>query len=170
MDIAIIGSGNVATVLGLKLLNGRHRIRQIFSRNAVNGTALAKLLNASFVSETSQLDSCATVWIIAIADNAIPQMIQTLHPGKALLVHTAGSVSMNILSTAATRYGVWYPLQSLRKEIAQTDPVPMLVDASDAKGIEMLTQLAVSIGSSVTQAGDEARRKYHLAAVMMNNF
>ncbi len=41
MDIVIIGSGNVATVLGRKFKAAGHNIVQVFSRNAAAATQLA---------------------------------------------------------------------------------------------------------------------------------
>jgi predicted short-subunit dehydrogenase-like oxidoreductase (DUF2520 family) len=76
---------------------------------------------------------------------------------------------MEVLQPAA-HYGVFYPLQSLRKETGRLPETPIIIDASDADTRHLLEQLGRSISPTVVTAGDDERRKLHLAAVFCNNF
>ena len=68
-------------------------------------------------------------------------------------------------------YGVFYPLQSLRKEISTLPDVPIFIDASDEITRKKLEQLAESISDGdVVAANDDQRLKMHVAAVIVNNF
>jgi predicted short-subunit dehydrogenase-like oxidoreductase (DUF2520 family) len=87
-----------------------------------------------------------------------------------IIVHTAGSVSKDILAAFSTRYGVLYPLQSLRKEMTIIPPIPFLVDGSDDAVTAFVEDFARSISSSVKTVGDEERLKLHAAAVVVSNF
>jgi predicted short-subunit dehydrogenase-like oxidoreductase (DUF2520 family) len=86
------------------------------------------------------------------------------------IVHTAASVSKDILSRAGEHFGVLYPLQSLKKESNHLPDIPFIIDASDENTMKELEALAHSISDKVIEAGDDTRKKLHLAAVFCNNF
>jgi predicted short-subunit dehydrogenase-like oxidoreductase (DUF2520 family) len=171
MDIVIIGSGNTAAVLGRKFKAAGHNILQIVSRNAPAASKLAYEWDTESTNYPSIINRNADVYIIAVADDAIDEVIADLKlPGK-VVAHTAASVSKDILKNVSAHYGVFYPLQSLRKEMNGIPEVPVFFDGSDEKAKKMLEALAHSISHDhVAQAGDEARMKLHVAAVIVNNF
>jgi predicted short-subunit dehydrogenase-like oxidoreductase (DUF2520 family) len=170
MDTVIIGSGNVATVLGKKLFAAGHRVRQVFSRNETHAAALAAQLESAHTSRRDQIDPNAGFYVIALSDNAIPGFIQGLEFQNALVVHTAGAVAAEVLKSVSGNYGVFYPLQSLRANLPQPSQLCMLVDASTPEGLKTISSLAGSMGAFHSIAGDTERLKYHLAAVIVNNF
>jgi predicted short-subunit dehydrogenase-like oxidoreductase (DUF2520 family) len=112
----------------------------------------------------------ADLYLLAVSDIAIEEVKTELRLPQKTIVHTAAAVSKHILAGASTHYGVFYPLQSLRKELAHDPETPMLIDASDAATLQELETLARSISSQVVEADDETRAKLHLAAVFCNNF
>ena len=68
-------------------------------------------------------------------------------------------------------YGVFYPLQSLRKDVDELPDIPLFIDASDEGARKKLEQLARSISrEKVIVAGDKERLKLHVAAVIVSNF
>src|SRR5688500_6933385 len=116
MNIVIIGSGNVAAVLGRKFTAAGHKIIQIVSRNASAASELAYEWDTESANYMSLINQNADVYIIAVSDNALEELVRHLKlPGK-VAAHTAGSVSKEILKDVTSHYGVFYPLQSLRKE------------------------------------------------------
>ncbi len=171
MDIIIIGSGNVAAVLGRKFKAAGHTILQIFSRNATAASALAYEFNSESTNYKSMVHKTADVYIIAVDDDAIADVVHELYlPGK-VVAHTAASVPKEILKNVTSHYGVFYPLQSLRKEMTALPDVPIFFDGSDASTKKVLEQLAQSISAEkVVEASDEARLKLHVAAVVVSNF
>lgn len=170
MDIVIIGTGNVATVLGRKLLAGGHQIVQIFGRNAAAASALAYEFDSESTQYWSVINKDADVYLIAVADDALPEVAANFKVGKGTVVHTAASVSKNILNECATRYGVFYPLQSLNKNSKNLPNIPLLIDGVDRETLLVLSTLAQSISSQVIVATDEVRQKMHVAAVFCSNF
>jgi predicted short-subunit dehydrogenase-like oxidoreductase (DUF2520 family) len=171
MDIIIIGAGNVAAVLGRKFKAAGHTISQIFSRNATAASALAYEFNSESTNYKSMVHKTADVYIIAVADDAIDDVAHELFlPGK-VVAHTAAAVPKEKLKNVTTHYGVFYPLQSLRKDMTTLPDVPIFFDGSDEKTKKILAQLAQSISAEkVVEAGDEARLKLHVAAVVVSNF
>lgn len=170
MEIVIIGTGNTATVLGRKFKAAGHRIVQVFGRNASAASELAYELETESTAYWSVVSRQADVYILAVSDIAIEEIIRELQLPDKTIVHTAASVSKDVLQGAATHYGVLYPLQSLRKSTTYLPEIPIIIDASDAETFEQIATLAGSISEQVVVAGDAQRAKLHLAAVFCNNF
>lgn len=170
MTVAIIGSGNVATTLGRLITKKKHRIIHIASRNVDHACTLAKEFDASFSDYKGINEVSADIFIIAVSDAAIPECIRhfTLH--DKVVLHTAGSVSKDMLKDASANYGVLYPLQSLRKEMQQIPDIPFLIDGSDEGIIKYIEAFARSLSDSVQRTNDEERFKLHAAAVIVSNF
>jgi predicted short-subunit dehydrogenase-like oxidoreductase (DUF2520 family) len=170
MNIIIIGSGNVATVLGRAIHSAGHRIVQVFSYHPEHAERLAILLQAKPVSSLEALEKKADLILVAIPDDAYRTFIPDLPPLDSFVVHTAGSVSMEVLKPTGNRYGVLYPLQSFRRELETPPEFPLLIDASNAENMEWLRRFAMGLSSTVIQATDDLRLRYHLGAVLVNNF
>lgn len=171
MDIVIMGSGNVAAVLGRKFKNAGHNILQIVSRNASAASKLAYEWDTESTNYLSLTSKDADVYIIAVSDDAIDDVVADLRlPGK-VVAHTAASVSKEVLRKVSEHYGVFYPLQSLRKEMTSLPEIPVFFDGSDETARKRLELLAHSISSGyVAPASDEQRSKLHVAAVIVSNF
>jgi len=170
MKIALIGSGNVATVLGRLMKQHNHQIIQVISRDIDNARLLAEELGASYTDFNGKPDSDADMFILAIADQALEHFFSSFGMGNKLVVHTAGSVSINVLSKYSSNYGVLYPLQSLRKEMQVIPRIPFLVDGNSSEVSRVIEDFAHSISDSVRKVGDEERLKLHAAAVIVSNF
>ena len=171
MEIVIIGSGNVAATLGRKFKAAGHEILQVVSRNASAASKLAYEWDTESTNYPSIINRNAEVYLIAVSDDAIDEVIADLKlPGK-VVVHTAASVSKDILKGVSGHHGVFYPLQSLHSEDFDPPEAPIFYDGSDELTKKKLEALANSISPRhVRQADDDARLKLHVAAVVVNNF
>ena len=170
MKIVIIGSGNAATVLGRLMFRNEVEVIQIMSRNIEHAATLANELNCKFSDYNGLPDVNADIYIIAVADTALTPPVEFIKNLNKPVAHTAGSVPKEVLKTISNQYGVFYPVQSLKKEMKIIPPVPILIDASDAFTLDLLKQLALKISDQVQVANDEQRQKLHVAAVFVNNF
>ncbi len=171
MEIVIIGSGNVSAVLGRKFKTAGHRIIQVVSRNALAASKLAYEWDTESTNYPSIINRHADIYIIAVSDDAIEDVLADLKlPGK-IVAHTAASVSKDILKNISEHYGVFYPLQTLRKEMSWLPDAPIFIDGSDEMTKKKLEELAHTISPEhVAHAGDDARLKLHVAAVIVSNF
>ena len=170
MNIVLIGTGNTATVLGRKLKKGGHNIVQVFGRDSTAASDLAYELDTESTNYWNVVNRNADLYILAVSDIAIEEVFQELHLTDKMVVHTAASVSLDVLKGKTEHYGVLYPLQSLKKEVDHLPDIPILIDASDKRTLHLLDVLAHTVSDRVYVAGDEMRLKMHLAAVMVNNF
>jgi len=171
MDIVILGSGNVATVLGRKFKAAGHNILQVVSRNASAASKLAYEWDTESTNYPSIINRNADVYIVAVSDDAIDDVVADLQLPRKVIAHTAASVSKEVLKNVSDHYGVFYPLQSLNKENIDLPEAPIFFDGSDEFTKKKLEALANSISPHhVSLASDDARMKLHVAAVFVNNF
>lgn len=168
MIISIIGTGNVATILGKKWLAAGVVIKEVYGRNFSNAQVLATALNAKAISNTSELDINVDAFIIALTDTAIATI--QLPFTQTIVLHTAGSVSKNALSNFSNNCGVIYPIQSLTKETSLHVNIPFALDGNNETTRNFATNLAQTISNQVDFLGDEERIKIHVAAVVSCNF
>ena len=170
MKVVIIGSGNVATVLSRLLIKKGHSILQVMSRNIDNARILADELNVNYSDLHGQPDEGADIVILAVSDFVVMEGLPQLNFHNKLVVHTAGSVSKEVLSSLSTNYGVLYPLQSLVKDKEVPADIPFLIDGNNEGVIKYLDDFAKSLSTIVQQVNDEDRLKLHAAAVIVSNF
>lgn len=185
MRLVIIGTGNVANVLGRMFFLAGHEMVQVVGRNRDGVMELAGAIKAAPCFEWQEIRKDAEVYILAVSDSVLyrleeeaflPQTKQTEARTSreafknGILVHTAGSVPATVLENIAPAYGVLYPLQTMRKGDDPGNTVPFLLNGNVESVIQTLAILASGISSAVSVTTDEQRAKIHLAATMVNNF
>ena len=112
----------------------------------------------------------ADVYIISVSDDAIPEVSDFLEDNKGLVVHTSGSVPMNVLSIHEN-YGVFYPLQTFSRERKlDLKSVPFCLEAKQDADLTILWNLAGLLSEKVYEVDSAQRKSLHLAAVFVNNF
>ncbi len=170
MKVVIIGSGNVATVLGRKIKEAGHEILEIVGRNEESVSTLALELNADKIYKLNIISSLADIYLIAVSDKAIVEIADELRVDDKLVVHTAASRPIDILENCSTNYGVIYPLQTINKDVNNYPDIPFLVNGVDTATIDTLTDFCSQLSGNVRVASDDERLKLHLGAVFLNNF
>jgi predicted short-subunit dehydrogenase-like oxidoreductase (DUF2520 family) len=170
MRIVIIGSGNVATVISRIILDAKHTIIQVFSRDIVHAKMLADQVQANYTCKMEDIDTSANLYIFSVSDTALYELPQRLSLQNKLVLHTAGSIPKDVLQKSSSKYGVLYPLQSLRKEMEQIPPIPFLVDGCNNEVTKEIKEFAETLSNIVSEANDEERLKLHVAAVVVSNF
>ncbi|HKH61029.1 MAG TPA: DUF2520 domain-containing protein [Flavitalea sp.] len=170
MRIVIIGTGNTATVLGRLFHGAGHTILQVVGRTSTHLKQLGNILRSTITSNPKELNTEGDLYIIAVSDNAISQVASWLRVDKKLVVHTAGSVDIEIISGCSKNYGVLYPLQSLRKEMDELPHVPFLVEGNTKDDGALIHDLASTISGNVKFATGHQRLMTHIAAIMVSNF
>lgn len=170
-NIVIIGAGNVATNLGIALFKEGYLISQVFSRTIKSAELLARKINAKAISDLKQLDPTAIIYIIAVKDDAIEQVAKKINLKDKIVVHTSGSIPMNLLKNVSKNYGVFYPLQTFSKERnLNFKNIPICIEANNKSTSTTLTYFAKSFCTNVQHINSEQRKTIHLAAVFACNF
>ena len=170
MKVTIIGSGNVATVLGKMIKNGGHDIVEVAGRNKNEVKKLTAELLAVENYNLDKIEGLSDIYIIAVSDKAINEIASQLRLTNQLVVHTAAAVPANVLEQCSSSYGVIYPLQTLNKEGNTIPPMPLLVNGNNENTTKQLLKFCSQLSENVQVATDEERLKLHLCAVLASNF
>jgi predicted short-subunit dehydrogenase-like oxidoreductase (DUF2520 family) len=170
MRIVIIGSGNVATVLGRLFKKNNHEVIQVMSRKQEHAKILADELGCSYTNYEGITDMSADIYLVAITDGVLFDLDKSFRLGNKLIVHTAGSVSKEVLKDISNNYGSLYPFQSLRKEMNSFPEIPFLVDGNTGEATTLIEDFAKTLSPVVIRTSDEERLKLHVAGVVVNNF
>lgn len=173
MKIALIGAGNVATCLGPRLKEAGHEITAVYSRTVESARALADRLGATYTTDLKDVPASDAA-IVMLKDDALKELAPAISDSlnDTLLLHTAGSVSMDIWYTAgAMKYGVLYPMQTFSKtSVIDWSQVPLFIEGSSDQTLNSIRELALTVSPDVTVLSSEGRKKLHLAAVFTCNF
>ena len=171
--VVFLGAGNLATNLAKALYRKGFRIMQVYSRTEESARTLANEVEAEYITDLKGVSNEARLYIISLKDAAFVELLPQITDGKqhALLVHTAGSIPMNIWEGHAERYGVFYPMQTFSKQ-REVDfrEVPFFIEAKRPEDAELLKAVAGTLSDKVYEADSEQRRslaaelleKYHL--------
>lgn len=171
--IALVGAGNVAMHLGMALRNAGCTVLQVFSRTEEAASTLAEKLDCPYTTDIAQMVPDAGLYIVSVKDAALAEVIPPLvhRNPKALFVHTAGSMPIDVWKGEALHYGVFYPMQTFSKGRAvDFTTVPFFIEGSAEEEITALKALAERIGAHAYEATSEQRRYLHIAAVFACNF
>jgi predicted short-subunit dehydrogenase-like oxidoreductase (DUF2520 family) len=171
MKIVLIGSGNVATQMGLALYAIGEEITQVYSKSITNAITLAKCVNALPIDHLQDVDRNADLYIIAVSDRAIESVVLQLKEVTGLVVHTAGSVDITVISKRIKNAGIFYPLQTFSKNKAVNfKNIPLCIEAVDEEELSILQNLGDKLSNKVYVLNGEKRKVLHLAAVFACNF
>ena len=171
LDITLIGSGNIASWLGLKLRRANHKILQVYSREIDHARQLAEKVGAIPVDDLTIVDDRSDVYFIAVTDDAIPTVAEKLHLKDKVVLHTSGITGVEVLSSTSSKTGVFYPFQSISKNNPQfPENFPVLVENPSEDVLDLLTKLAGDVGCYAKEVKGEQRKILHLCGVLVNNF
>ena len=168
IKVTLIGSGNVA-----------QHLLKAFVKNPdielVEVVARTKKELVSFLPAEKIVISCEAmlptdVVIIAVSDNAIEKVSAQITLKDTLVVHTSGTIPMNILDDK-NKKGVFYPLQTFSK-FKEVDfrEIPIAIEAQNEESVALLEKVGKSISNHVQQIDSSQRKTLHVAAVFVCNF
>ena len=166
ITVAIIGFGNVGKHLYEAFsISENCEVVAVFSRNQ------ARFQNLTEIPIVPKLDELpeAAVTIIAVADDAIAEVSETLPERNGLVVHTSGNTPIKAIADTHRR-GVFYPLQSFSKRPVIFKEIPICLEAEQKDDYEVLASLASKLSDRVFNIDSTTRAQLHLAAVFANNF
>lgn len=168
-NITLIGSGNVATHLGLSLIKKGFKIKQVWSRTRDNAEILAKKLHSSATDSINNLEN-SDLYILAIKDDYLESIIQQLDQ-ETNIIHVSGSINIEIFNKKFKHYGVLYPLQTFNKEVTiDFSAIPIFIEANTSKFQNQLLNMGNKLSNTVVIMNSEKRKKLHVSAVFACNF
>ncbi|SUB77258.1 Rossmann-like and DUF2520 domain-containing protein [Porphyromonas macacae] len=171
LRICIIGSGNVATHFARAFHCAGHYIAQVYSRNADHARRPAEETEAEAISGMEVIDRTCDLYLFSIKDDALPSLAAQMPRTSGLWVHTAGSISIDILTAHHECSGVIYPLQTLsRSRDIDFSTVPLYIEGNTRETEKELVALASEISRYVYVCNSLQRAALHLSAAFACNF
>ena len=169
-NIVLIGSGNVATHLGLSLFRKGYKIIQVWSKQLKNANILARKLHTTSTDCLKKLKK-ADLYIISVKDDRLHNTIQQLNINN--IIHTSGSIGIEVFKneSAIENFGVLYPLQTFNKNInINLSKTPICIEANNHKFECYLIDIANTLSKNVILMNSIQRKQLHIAAVFACNF
>ena len=175
--IVLIGAGNLATNLAKALYRKGFRIVQVYSRTEESARELAQKVEAEYTTDLAEVNPYAKLYIVSLKDSAFAELLQGIVEGKreeALMVHTAGSIPMNVWEGHVPHYGVFYPMQTFSKQ-REVDfkEIPFFIEASSTEDAAFLKAIASTLSNRVYDAVytcNFTNHMYALAAELLKKY
>lgn len=131
------------------------------------------MVNVTMVNSRTleHLPDHSDIIIISVKDDAIQEVAGKIKGKASIIVHTSGSVSMDLLENCAENYGVLYPLQTFSKDKElEYNNIPFFIEGNSQATVNVLRQLTEKISPEIFEADSIKRKKLHIAAVFACNF
>jgi predicted short-subunit dehydrogenase-like oxidoreductase (DUF2520 family) len=175
LNIVIIGAGNVAQHIADSFSSHSNlKLVQVFNHQvSKQAKSFAKKYNCNIVADYAAIITNADLYIIAVKDDAIVEVANNLKSLKlkGLVVHTSGSINLNVLKGVSKNIGVYYPLQTFSKDVKiNWKTTPLLIEGNTKIGLQRLQKIAITLSNTVKEVKSNQRLQFHLAAVFVCNF
>lgn len=171
MKVVIVGAGNLATGVALEMHRVGITIGQVYSRTEESAAALAKRVGSVWTTDPGQVIDDTDLYLFALKDSALLEIISRIKPNKGLWVHTAKSVHMDVFKGHVERYGVFYPLQTFTRERPiSLDGTWIFLELHAPEDEKMLKKVAQALSGKVQCLSSKKRKMLHLSAVFACNF
>jgi len=171
ITIVIIGAGKLATNLAIALYNSGQKIVQVFSQDLNNAKVLAAQTEGIAIDDLSLMYNDVDLYIISVPDKAIGSILKQADFSEKRVVHTAGSVSLNIFDPLIKNCGVFYPFQTFSKErLLDFKNIPVCIEANNENFETFLNNIASQLSNNILNINSEDRKTIHLSGVFANNF
>jgi len=177
MTIGIAGAGRVAQALGRVLRERGEPIVALASRNANHAAAAARFIGPIEAVPLSELPSHANRILIAVSDDAIPEVAEELHRGgftSGIALHVSGASPVETLQglrDAGIACGSMHPLQTIATPEQGVASLPGCSYAitGDAAATDWAEEIARKLGGRVLRIPSELRPLYHAAGILASN-
>lgn len=175
MKIVIIGAGSVGTNLHHALESKGIRAEMIHAR-PLTAKREALMVDSRWSIDDSREERPeipqADVYIYAIADHALREVISKVYAPKALHLHTSGSMPIEVFGEDKPHAGVLYFFQSFSREVLIEDwsGIPCIIEGRNIDDIAAIYSLAQCLTSRIYEAGQHDRERLHIAGIFANNY
>lgn len=171
LKIICIGAGNLATQLVLACIQNNQEIYQIYSRSRESAEYLACLCATDFTTDIHAIKEDADIYIYAVKDSVLPEIISLINTNQGIHIHTAGSIPIEIFQGYQENYGVFYPFQTFSKSRqVNFATIPILIEANTESNTQFLEKFAKKLSQHQIRCSSEQRKAVHLSGVFACNF
>ncbi|MCS7074952.1 MAG: DUF2520 domain-containing protein [Bacteroidia bacterium] len=173
---SVVGSGNLAQALIPAFVSVKLQPVQWISRDPTRLFDRFPELAKQFQQISHWNDPLlpADLLLIALTDDKIETYIKEIRnslPPHLVLVHSSGSVPIDVLATETNPYGVFYCLQTFTtgRPVSFSD-IPIFVEGSEIMAEQLLLRIGDRLSRKVYLMDSEHRKMLHLGAIFASNF
>ena len=176
--ISVVGCGRVGGAIGLALQRAGYTVSAAWSQSRAGRQRAHRILDVPVLADPAEVAGAGDVVIVAVPDEAIASTAEQLAPGlrsRAFVVHTSGGTSVAALGAAAqagARTASAHPLQSVPDAVHGADALrgaAVAVTCDPPDRLEVF-RIARAWGGRPFLLPDNAKARYHAAAVFASNF
>lgn len=169
MNFTLVGTGNMAWFLGKKLSEAGWICKGVFGRSPEAAAELADFLNAPVYSDLKKIPDDSDCCIMAVSDAAIEEKAKELNLYKTVVIHTSGTVPINVLPFE-NRAVLWFIYSISKKNLPEHKNVPAVYEGSGFIAEKITSEIAGVVSDNIFKASERQRQWLHLNAVITNNF
>lgn len=167
----VYGTGNMAWSLIHAFQSKNRPIQGVFGHTQSKAEQLAKEFGLKTIHHLETETEPGDVLILALKDDALPLVNESLRLPGRIVLHTAGSVDLNVIDAISESSGVFYPLQRVMKGVpTDFSKVPFCLESKSENVMDLMKELAGELSGNVLQMSGESRKQAHLAAIFVSNF
>ena len=169
--IVLLGAGNVSWHLAHFFKNFVDEIF-IFNKSEESAKELAMAINSSYSTNYSDIPKNFDLYIISVKDDAVNEVASKLDVNKnAIVVHTSGSLDIDVLKDYFENYGSLYPLQTFSKhKELDYSKIPFFVEGNNEHSENKVFDFINRFTKNVRKIDSRQRESIHLSAVFACNF
>lgn len=176
--VSIVGCGRVGGALGLALQRAGYTITAAWSRSRTGRQRAHRILDVPVLGDPAEVAGAGDVVFVAVPDDAIGDVAGQLSAGvrtRAFVIHTSGGTSVDVLTPAreaGARIASMHPLQTIPDAVHGADAIrgsAVAVTCGPEDRLELF-RVARAWGGRPFLLPDDAKARYHAAAVFASNF
>jgi predicted short-subunit dehydrogenase-like oxidoreductase (DUF2520 family) len=165
LTISIIGTGNVAEILGQRLFDKGFHLVSVIGRNKERAAQLALKWSA----RVENIDEISGQFVLVCLPDSVTKEIIEQIDNQKIVVYTAGSLSLSEIRHPNS--GVFYPLQTFSKSRNSKEVnFPLLIEAKTTQVAHVIQEIGAKISDILEYCDSNKRKRIHLSAVFINNF
>jgi predicted short-subunit dehydrogenase-like oxidoreductase (DUF2520 family) len=163
--ITIIGTGNVAEILGQRFIDKGLQVVSVVGRNKERTTELSQKWSVPI----EKIEEISGDFILVCLPDSVTKDVVEQIDNQKVVAYTAGSILLTEITHP--NCGVFYPLQTFSKSRRNSGiTFPLLIESKSAQISDILKKLGTKISDKVEYCNSEKRKRIHLSAVFINNF
>ena len=171
MDIVIVGCGNVGTYLAETFTEQGLSVVQVYNRRISKARKLASVCNCEYTSSLRKVRTDADVYFLTISDSAIRDISEQIRVDDGLVIHCSGATDISVLSKSHVRCGVMWPVETIKEiKTAHSRKFTLFYESTRQEDLKIIRKLGKTLTSNIQAASSDERLRYHLAAVLVNNY
>jgi predicted short-subunit dehydrogenase-like oxidoreductase (DUF2520 family) len=169
--LIVIGAGNVASHLTPALFHLGYKVEVVFSRTYARAAELAAGCSAKASDQLPVDTGFSGIVLLCLSDTALTSLASAISFPNAMVAHTSGSLSLEVLDGCSPHTGVLYPLQTFsRSRPVHFSDLPFFIESRSPEARSCLQNLAQGLSSRVSFIQSDQRARLHLGAVFVSNF